>query len=65
MKRDGVPVLSGKVTQIKYIQEEIDEATTGKECGMMVIPVEPTDKKITAGDILEVYEEEIKRPTLD
>jgi len=65
VKRDGVPVLSGKVTQIKYIQEEIDEATTGKECGMMVIPVEPTDKKITAGDILEVYEEEIKRPTLD
>jgi len=65
VKRDGVPVLSGKVTQIKYIREEIDEATIGKECGMMVIPVEPTDKKITAGDILEVYEEEIKRPTLD
>lgn len=64
VKRNNAVVLSGKVTQIKYIQEEINEATSGKECGMMVIPSEPTDKKIMAGDILEAYEEEIKRPTL-
>jgi len=65
VKRDGAPVISGKVTQIKYVQEEISEATAGKECGMMFIPAEPTDKKIMAGDILEVYEEEIKRPTIE
>ena len=54
VKRNGAPILFGKVTQIKYVQEEINEATVGKECGMMVIPAEPTDKNIMAGNILEV-----------
>lgn len=65
VKRGGELLFSGKITQVKHFQDEIDEATTGKECGFMIIPSAPTDKIIMVGDQLEAYEEEIKKSTLE
>lgn len=60
VKRKGILVMTGKITQLQHNKSEIPELASGSECGIMFVPVTPSEKRIEAGDQLEIYEEEIK-----
>ena len=65
VKRKGVLILSGKITQLQHNKKDMPEVSSGNECGIMVIPSVPAgDKKIEAGDDIYIYEEEVKKKEL-
>ncbi len=64
VKRDGNVVLTGILAQLQHNKEDVSEVTSGKECGIAFQPENSTAEKIEVGDILEIYEEEIKQKTL-
>ena len=65
VKRKDVVVMTGKITQLQHNKEDIPELSSGSECGFMFVPVAPSEKRIEAGDQLEIYEEEIKPGSLE
>ncbi len=65
VKRRGVLILSGKITQLQHNKKDMPEVSSGNECGIMVMPSVPAgDKKIEVGDDISIYEEEVKKKEL-
>lgn len=65
VKRKGVLVMTGKITQLQHNKAEIAELAAGSECGIMFMPATPSDKRIEVGDQIEIYEEEVKPGSLE
>lgn len=56
IKRNGLVVGEGNITQCKVGQQDMKEVPSGTECGMRFEGKE----KIEVGDVLEIYKEEMK-----
>ena len=59
--RDRKVVHSGKIASLKRLKDDVREVQTGFECGIGVEGFED----VKPGDIIEAYELEEIRPSLD
>lgn len=64
VKRNGESIMTGKLTQLQHNKENVAEVVAGKECGIAFAPDKVSEQKIEVGDILEIFEEEIKQKVL-
>ena len=64
VQRDGEALMTGKLAQLQHNKEDVKEVGIDKECGIAFEPDKSSEHRIEAGDILEVFEEEIKQQAL-
>ena len=64
VKRDGESIMEGSLVQLQHNKEDVAEVTLGKECGVTFQPNKSTEDRVEVGDILDIYEEEVKQKTL-
>lgn len=57
VQRDGEEVGTGRISSVKRVDKDIKEAPTGSECGCRI----ESSILIEAGDVLEVYLQELKK----
>ena len=66
VKRKGLLLFSGKISQLQHNKKDMDEVSSGNECGIMVSQLGNVgDKKIETGDDIVIYEEQAKPKALE